>query len=616
LSPTRSRRAPRRAHRIERGWLIPVAVTALIAAAAGYFAFVADRSGHSLTVGAIGRVTTEAGLELDPAISPDGRTIAYAAGSPGSMRIYIRQIVGGRMVPLTEEQLAGGQRWPQWSSDGARILFQTGRVGVATRSQEGSGALYVARPLGGVARRITAAVPRGIAVAPAWSPDERHIAFGGADGLYIVGADTPDSPALIVAEPEVHAPAWSPDGRRVAFVSRGIYFTFGEESLGNVSTSTIFVVDVASKAVTRVTSGNWLDTNPVWMPDGRALLFISSRGGGRDVFHQRFDGSGKPGGEPERISSGLNAHGISLSRDGRLLAYSSYTQRANIWSIEIPAGRVASVHEAQQVTFGTEKIEKLAVSWDGAWLAYDSDRSGHPNLWKMPLAGGTPQQLTHGANNEFVNDWSPDGQELVFHSMREGGQRDVLVVSADGTRTEVVAATAAEEQHSAWGPDGNSIIYDRFESGHATNQLYVVRRAKRGAPWGSPQRLTSDGSSDPKWSPDGRLIAYCVRGELRVIAPDGTGQRVIVPASPGRPEPSYPIWSRDSQVIYYKAYDAALATSIWAVPVTGSPPRLLVTFDDPSRRSLRREFATDGKRFYFTIANDESDLWTLQLLKK
>ena len=107
-----------------------------------------------------------------------------------------------------------------------------------------------------------------------------------------------------------------------------------------------------------------------------------------------------------------------------------------------------------------------------------------------------------------------------------------------------------------------------------------------------------------------------MRGELRVIAPDGTGQRVIVPASAGRPEPSYPIWSRDSQTIYYKAYDAALATSIWAVPVTGGPPRLLVTFDDPSRRSLRREFATDGKRFYFTIATDESDLWTLQLLSK
>jgi hypothetical protein len=53
-----------------------------------------------------------------------------------------------------------------------------------------------------------------------------------------------------------------------------------------------------------------------------------------------------------------------------------------------------------------------------------------------------------------------------------------------------------------------------------------------------------------------------------------------------------------------------------AVPVDGGPSQLLVTFDDPARRSLRREFATDGRRFYFTIADDESDLWAMQLISK
>jgi serine/threonine protein kinase len=93
-------------------------------------------------------------------------------------------------------------------------------------------------------------------------------------------------------------------------------------------------------------------------------------------------------------------------------------KRANIWSVPLPKGRIASVREAQQVTFGTEKIEKIAISWDGSWLAYDSDRDGQANVWKMPLAGGTPEQVTHGPNNKFVNDWSPDGQEIVYHSWR------------------------------------------------------------------------------------------------------------------------------------------------------------------------------------------------------
>jgi eukaryotic-like serine/threonine-protein kinase len=598
-----------------RQWLFAAALTTVVGLI-GYYALNGRSTRGGLAVGQIMRVTTEPGLELDPAISPDGRTIAYAAGTPGQMRIYVRQIAGGRMVPLTDDDLAGGQRWPQWSSDGARILFQTGRVGMATRSQEGTGALFVIPALGGVARRITGPLLRGVAVSPTWSRDDRQIAFGGADGLYVIGSENAASPTLIAAGQEVHSPAWSPDGRRIAFVSRGIFFTFGEESLGNVSTSTILVVDLESRKAARVTSGDWLDVSPVWMPDGRTMLFISSRGGGRDVFRQRFDGRGQPEGEPERVSSGLNAHGISVSRDGHLLAYSAYTQRANIWSIPIPAGRIASVREAQQVTFGTEKIEKLAVSWDGSWLAYDSDRNGQSDVWKIPLAGGTPEQVTRGPNNKFVNDWSPDGQEIVYHTMREGGQRDVLVVSADGMKTEVAAGSPAEEQHSAWGPDGNSIIFDLSTATDATNQLYLVRRARRGAPWETPRRLPTDGSSDPKWSPDGRLIAYCAQGELRVIAPDGTGRRVVVSRPTGQPQPGYPIWSRDSRTIYYKAYDARLQTSIWAVSADGGQPQLLVTFDDPTRRSLRREFATDGRRFYFTIANDESDLWAMQVISK
>ncbi len=122
----------------------------------------------------------------------------------------------------------------------------------------------------------------------------------------------------------------------------------------------------------------------------------------------------------------------------------------------------------------------------------------------MPLAGGTPEQVTGGPNNEFVNDWSPDGAEIVYHSMSQGGQRDVMVVSADGMKTEPVATSAAEEQHAGWGSDGNSIIFDRSVGG-GRKELVVSRRARRGAPWESPRPLAT-GSADPKWSPDGHLL--------------------------------------------------------------------------------------------------------------
>ena len=75
------------------------------------------------------------GLEIDPAISPDGKTLAYVAGVAGHRRLYVRQIDGGRAIPLTELDLAPSQRRPDWSPDGTRIVFQAGDQGFGVRQE-------------------------------------------------------------------------------------------------------------------------------------------------------------------------------------------------------------------------------------------------------------------------------------------------------------------------------------------------------------------------------------------------------------------------------------------------------------------------------------------------
>jgi Tol biopolymer transport system component len=620
---------PKRPTAIPRAlpWVVGVMAIAGLIAALRFGTREAPTTDAPFAIGRIARITSESGLEIDPAIAPDGRTIAYAAGPIGKMRIYLRQIAGGRMTPLTDESVAADQRWPQWSSDGTRVAFQAGGQRLSLRSRSETASLYQTPAVGGMPTRLFGSLRGGLAIGPSWSPDNAEILFGAFDGLYVVSArgDTPPRP--LIKGRGLHSARWSPDRSKIAYVRGGEMFTFGDEMLGNVSNAALMVFQPATDQSVRVTSGEWLDTNPVWMPDSQTLLFISTRGGGRDLYMLPLTSAGQPAGQVQRLTSGLNAHTISLSTDGKLLAYASYSPSANIWSIPIPETGVASIADAQQVTFGSEKIEKLAISPDGKWLAYDSDRNGQADIWKVPLVedpstglkAGVAEQVTRSPNHEFVGGWSPDGHEIVYHSIREGSHRDVLVVSADGTQTEVVIGTTAEEQHTAWGPDGNTVIFDSGETGEANKwNTFVSTRSRRGAAWEKPRQLTKTGSSDPKWSADGRWIAFCVSGQLRVINPDGTEERVLVD-SRGKedvPEPAYAVWSRDSQTIYYKAYDRLRHSTIWSVPVAGGAPRLLVRFDDTSRRSLRREFDADGRRFYFTVAGDESDLWSMELIRK
>ena len=94
---------------------------------AGFIAstFAFRSNGPVYAIGDTKQLTNNAGLEVQPSISPDGRTIAYAQASKSGYRIYLRQGSGGRAIPLTDS--IGDAEWPQWSPDGSRILY-TGDV--------------------------------------------------------------------------------------------------------------------------------------------------------------------------------------------------------------------------------------------------------------------------------------------------------------------------------------------------------------------------------------------------------------------------------------------------------------------------------------------------------
>ena len=119
-----------------------------------------------------------------------------------------------------------------------------------------------------------------------------------------------------------------------------------------------------------------------------------------------------------------------------------------------------------------------------------------------------------------------------------------------------------------------------------------------------------------RWSHDGNLIAYVNERGLRVISPEGGDPKILVSShDPAAiPIPVFPEWSADGRSIYYKAFNDKQDSSFWSVPAEGGEPKLLVRFDDPLRKSVRIEFATDGSSLFFTLSENKSDIWVMDLI--
>lgn len=277
----------------------------------------------------------------------------------------------------------------------------------------------------------------------------------------------------------------------------------------------------------------------------------------------------------------------------------------------MPRGAPASAYDGKQLTFDREAIEGIALSTDGRWLAFDSDRSGNFDVWKMPVGGGVPVQLTTHPTGDHVQSWSPNGDELVFHSFRTGN-RDVFVMGADGTGVERVTSSPVSDANPIWCGDNSLVVQS---SSRGNEELYLWTREKRGATWAMRRQLTTDRAADPACSPDGQWVSYVWDGALYLISMTTPTRRLLVPAlDPAkRPAPAMPAFAPDSRSVYYMAYDDARRGSIWSVPLTGGDPTLLVRFDNPGRPSLRRDFATDGKSLYFAIAQPQSDIYLVEL---
>jgi Tol biopolymer transport system component len=252
---------------------------------------------------------------------------------------------------------------------------------------------------------------------------------------------------------------------------------------------------------------------------------------------------------------------------------------------------------------GPENTNSLGISavdnfpsWspDGQNIVFQSNRDGNQEIYTMSADGSNPTRLTKNTDRDGMPSWSPDGSRIIFSSNRDGNW-EVYVMNSDGSEQMRLSVIQTYDGMPSWSPDGTQIVFVSERDGNA--EIYTMN-----ADGSSPARLTDHPARDssPSWSPDGQRIAFGSRrdGDWNIFTMnvDGTEQiRLTNESSNHRP-----CWSPDgSKIIFNSNRDGNW--EIYTINADGSNPTRLTynTTGDgvPS-------FSPDGQKILFGSNRD------------
>jgi Tol biopolymer transport system component/predicted Ser/Thr protein kinase len=497
----------------------------------------------------LSRLTYDGGAGLTPAISSDGKLVAYASdrGGSGSLDIWVRHIARPQPARLTDDP---ADDWlPSFAPDGSRIVF---------RSERDGGGIYLVNLLGGPARKLASG-----GTYPRFSPDGTRVLYvddpevvpRGLRRMFLVPVDggepRPVAPGFGAASaPGSIGPLWSPDGTRILFVGGSLEKPGGRDWW-------VAPVEGGEPVSTGVRENlPRIDTAQfpcAWLPGGQILFLAGTTFEGLNLYAAHMSDAGQVGGPPRRLTAGpgmswtpsvaadgrialerftwvmrlweatLDPHtgravgearrltedatpkfGFSLTRDGSLLAFSSYGGPREQRRSEVHLRNFDSGQETVPVSLPTESVNLYPLlSPDGRWLAWSNVVGKEFATFVAPTGDAAGREVCRGDCVAVA--FLSGASELVVE--RDHGLARVRL--ADGVETPVLevrkellldADVSADEQWVA------------FSTGRPDGHV-ALRVVRLDAPPDSPEKgiEITDGTTwtgSPRWSPDGRLLYY------------------------------------------------------------------------------------------------------------
>ena len=477
-APAAARRRPR--------WVIPIAGGAVLLAVAAAALILRKEQPETAFKTVI--VTSYSGDEAEPALSPDGKHIAFSwnGEKEDNYDIYVKLVDAGNPVRLTQNPAP--ERAPAWSPDGRFLLF------VRTSGSPPTGGYYVIPALGGAERKV-ADIPRVPSHRPTptgdWTPDCKSLVIVDTSleppALALVSLDTMEKRKLTSPPAQTlgdYLPKVSPDGRWLAFAR-----------VENVTVQDWFVAPFGTGTAEpkRITNLRRAFQGTAWTADSRELIMGTYLEGSLQLARVSVS---RPG-TPKPLGVGPNSSQPSIARQGGRLAYQHAYRDNNLWRADLqnpsapPVRLIASTQDEFQPDYSS----------DGSKIAFISARSGDNEVWTTDADGSNAVQVTTQRAIPTAPRWSPDGRRIAF-AMRPGGNTDVYVVDAQGGAPRRLTTDPGNDASAYWSRDGKWIY---FASNRTGRQEVLKVPADGSAP---ETQVTRHGGWRSRESLDGKILYY------------------------------------------------------------------------------------------------------------
>ncbi len=354
------------------------------------------------------RLTTDPGEDMGAVWSPDGRYIAFRRHSEAEDGIYVVPALGGAERRLYTPSL-GGLSWVEsfdWSPDGKYLAY------VDRRSDQAPPTIFLLavdnpndiRPL------TTPADHQWADFRPRFSPDGQTMAFsrrlgeGNAEDIFLVRISGKQPKRLTFDNAAIYGYDWTPGG---------VYIVFSSDRLGG--SARLWKVRASGGEPEPLPVGQDSAYAPSLSRDGRRLAYTQASSN-VNIWRYEVPQTAGPSAPPTKLIASTYANvGQQFSPDGKRIVFASTRSgTSEIWVCDSDGSN------PRQLTFSGLWAGTPRWSPDGRQIAFDSSPEGHLGLFIVGVEGGRPRRLTTDASNDSIASWSRDGNWIYFVSDRTG----------------------------------------------------------------------------------------------------------------------------------------------------------------------------------------------------